>query len=211
MFYANSQSPSLQDIRGRINRRTGPKVAKTQGTVRVDLCSKPPATPLSSSPSWQARTLPFLLLPLQPVFPRYLTSKGPSLQAQTEQLQRDQAAQLSCALERQIVNEDFPRYNQPTLAITDTFITQVSPHPTTLSSANCYSSPKLQRTISGLITPKNLPRLPPPPILQPPSKPHVGTLYSLGYFCRNCHRFHPRSGTTSARPQNVVLFSSRTA
>ena len=51
-------------------------------------------------------------------------------QAQAEQRQRDQAAQLSRALQRQIVNDDFPRYDRSTPPVIDTFVAQVSPHPT---------------------------------------------------------------------------------
>lgn len=49
-------------------------------------------------------------------------------QAQAEQRQRDQAAQLSRALQRQIVNDDFSRYDRSTPAIIDTYVAQVSPY-----------------------------------------------------------------------------------
>ena len=47
-------------------------------------------------------------------------------QAQAEQRQRDQAAQLSRALQRQIVDDDFGHYDRSTPAVIDTYIAQVS-------------------------------------------------------------------------------------
>ena len=49
-------------------------------------------------------------------------------QAQAEQRQRDQAAQLSRALQRQIVDDDFGRYDRSTPSVIDTYVAQVSPH-----------------------------------------------------------------------------------
>jgi len=47
-------------------------------------------------------------------------------QAQAEQRQRDQATRLSCALQRQIVDDDFSRYDRFTPAVSDTYVVQVS-------------------------------------------------------------------------------------
>ena len=49
-------------------------------------------------------------------------------QAQAEQRQRDQAAQLSRALQRQIVDDDFARYDRSTPPVIDTYVAQVTPH-----------------------------------------------------------------------------------
>ena len=67
-------------------------------------------------------------------------------QAQAEQRQRDQAAQLSRALQRQIVNDDFSRYDRSTPAVIDTYVAQVSPRSTPNHSTHHYSSPHLLRT-----------------------------------------------------------------
>ena len=66
-------------------------------------------------------------------------------QAQAEQRQRDQAAQLSRALQRQIVNDDFGRYDRSTPAVIDTYVAQVSPFPHNHLTNHC-SSPNSSRT-----------------------------------------------------------------
>ena len=62
-------------------------------------------------------------------------------QAQAEQRQRDQAAQLSRALQRQIVNDDFGRYDRSTQAVIDPYVVPVSPYSTQSPNGSLLITP----------------------------------------------------------------------
>ena len=67
-------------------------------------------------------------------------------QAQAEQRQRDQAAQLSRALQRQIVDDDFARYDRSAPPVIDTYVAQVSPRFTQSPLQIITHHPHSQRT-----------------------------------------------------------------
>ena len=66
-------------------------------------------------------------------------------QAQAEQRQRDQAAQLSRALQRQIVNDDFGRYDRSTQAVIDPYVVPVSPYSTQSPNGSLLITPGLTK------------------------------------------------------------------
>jgi len=96
-------------------------------------------------------------------------------QTQAEQRQRDQAAQLSRALQCQIVNDDFGRYDRSTPAIIDTCVAQVSLYHAIAQQMITHRRTPL-RTKPWPTRPKIHPHLPPQSILRPPLKPLSGAL-----------------------------------